>query len=149
MFATYNFPGKSRAFCRKHALPGMVSPPPDIRRTVRLAPPWCKVLLLLTRAKPRAWRTHLARNALSPAATLLPSCCPEKTLFCGMQEDVISPRCDEDGCRKVATFGHPGGRRARCNMHKLEDMVGCSLRVQLLWLPPCKHARMGAYHMQC
>ena len=32
-------------------------------------------------------------------------------------------RCEEDGCRKSANFGYPGGRRVRCGTHKLAHMV--------------------------
>ena len=32
-------------------------------------------------------------------------------------------RCEEDGCRKFATHGYPGGRRVRCGAHKLAHMV--------------------------
>ena len=49
--ASYNFPGeRSMAFCKKHALPGMVSH----SQTVRLAQASCKVLPPLTRADWRA-----------------------------------------------------------------------------------------------
>ena len=50
--ASFNFPGeRSVLFCKKHALPGMVSH----SQTVRLAQASCKVLLPLNRAEWRAW----------------------------------------------------------------------------------------------
>ena len=35
----------------------------------------------------------------------------------------MHPRCEDDGCRKSASFGYPGGRRVRCGTNKLAKMV--------------------------
>lgn len=54
-----------------------------------------------------------------------------KYITCGMrssdpvmQEDMINTKCEAVGCKVRAVYGYPGGPRARCRLHRLEDMVG-------------------------
>ena len=44
------------------------------------------------------------------------------------QVDVVHPRCEAEGCAKLAAFGYPGERPRRCKAHMLEHMV--SVRAQ-------------------
>ena len=50
--------------------------------------------------------------------------CDAATACVALQENVVSPRCEEDGCRKFSTFGYPGGRPVQCAAHRLDGMVG-------------------------
>lgn len=38
--------------------------------------------------------------------------------------DLVSKRCESQGCMTAASFGFIGGKRRFCNAHKLENMVG-------------------------
>ena len=41
----------------------------------------------------------------------------------GEQVDLSNEKCEADGCETFASFGYPGGRRVRCSLHRLTDMV--------------------------
>ena len=45
-----------------------------------------------------------------------------------MYLNLASVRCDEDGCRLLASWGHPGGPRGRCRARALDSMVRMSAR---------------------
>ena len=64
----------------------------------------------------------------------------------GLQEDIVSRKCEQDGCRKFATFGYPGGSRLRCRVHRLEGMVGM---LQPCLVTPCWAPFRAAHKYKC
>lgn len=95
LFASFGYPGGPRVRCRTHKLETMVRGAASLHAAARDATGGCA----------RTWCTWHAVLAVF------------------LQEDVTHRRCEEDGCQTQASFGYPGGPRARCRTHALESMV--------------------------
>ena len=107
--AAFGYPGGPRTRCDTHRLAGMVG----MLQSCPAAPLVANLWL----------RQDMARVARFTSSV--------------MQENIVAPICEEDGCKRNATFCYPGGPHVRCGMHRLNGMVGdcaavqCALRVSL------------------
>ena len=74
------------------------------------------------------------RPAFGPAGGLpnTATCCAEHGKPKGYV-NIVSPRCEHASCVIIATFGKPGGSRARCSEHSQPDDVGLASKM-------CEHA---------
>mmetsp|Transcript_500 Transcript_500/g.1491 ORF Transcript_500/g.1491 Transcript_500/m.1491 type:complete len:304 (-) Transcript_500:25-936(-) len=139
--SVFNTPGETRAFCKRHATPGMV----DVKHTHCKADDCTSQPSFNTPGETRGafCKSHAAPGMINVINFLRARCQAEgcqtwpsfntpgetRGAFCKRHAapgmiNVVSPCCHADGCpRTQPAFGLPGHRATHCSDHKKAGMI--------------------------